>query len=80
MPFVASDNRAAPGDLIESRPNLVAEILSSGNSRSEIESKLADYPGIGARECVLVSPQARTVEVLQLDGNERRGLSIWGVG
>ena len=57
----------------------MAEILSSCNSRSEIESKLADYARIGTRECWVVSSQARTVEVLQLDGTEWRDHSIRGV-
>ena len=51
---------------MEGAPDLVAEILSPGNSRGEIEEKLADYARLGVRECWLISPEARTVEVLAL--------------
>ena len=61
-------------------PDLVVEILSSGNSRAEIQSKLADYALIEVRECWLVSPEGHTVEVLQLEAAEWRRLSIRGVG
>jgi Uma2 family endonuclease len=56
----------------------VVEILSQSNSRADIESKLADYARIGVRECWLVAPQGRTVEVLELDAAEWRRLSIRG--
>ena len=67
-------------DRIHGGPDLVVEILSQSNTRADIESKLSDYAGIGVRECWLVAPQGRTVEVLQLDGGEWSRLSIRGVG
>ncbi len=67
-------------DRIHGGPDLVVEILSLGNSRREIESKLSDYARIGVRECWMVAPQGCTVEVLQLDNGEWRRLSIRGVG
>ena len=56
------------------------EILSPSNSRADIESKLADYAGIGVRECWLVAPEGQTIEVLQLESGEWKRLSIRGVG
>ena len=67
-------------DRIHGGPDLVVEILSPGNSRADIESKLADYARTGVRECWLFAPQGQTVEVLQLDGGEWKRLSIRGVG
>ena len=78
--FVSNENSGILGDFIHGGPDLVVEVLSPGNSRSEIESKLSDYAQIGVRECWLVSPEARTAEVLQLDDGNWRRLFIRGVG
>ena len=78
--FVSNENSEILGDLIHGGPDLVAEILSPSNSRSEIESKLSDYAQIGVRECWLISPEARTAEVLQLDDGQWSRLFIRGVG
>ena len=49
---------------IHSAPQLLVEVLSPANNRREREEKLADYAAIGVPEVWLVSPEARTVEVL----------------
>ena len=54
-------------DRIHGGPDLVIEILSPSNSRADIEGKLADYARIGVRQCCLISPEARSVEVPQLE-------------
>ena len=54
-------------DYIQGPPNLVVEILSPSNTRSDVDDKLSDYGRLGVDECWLVSPEARTVEVLRLD-------------
>ena len=61
---------------IEGGPDLVVAILSPANTRADMEEKLSDYWVIQVQECWLVSPEARTVEVLQPaeSGFERRGL------
>ena len=48
--YVSSGNSGILGDKIEGGPDLVAEILSPGNSRAEIESKLSDYARVLVRE------------------------------
>jgi Uma2 family endonuclease len=48
-------------------PQLVVEVLSPGNTRRERERKLADYASLGVPEMWVVSPEARTVEVLYLE-------------
>jgi Uma2 family endonuclease len=51
---------------IHSAPELVAEVLSPGNMRAEREEKLKDYESLGVPEVWVVSPEARSVEVLSL--------------
>jgi Uncharacterized protein conserved in cyanobacteria len=51
---------------IHSAPELVVEVLSPANTRSEREAKLLDYESIGVAEVWVISPEARTFEVLQL--------------
>ena len=59
---------------IHSAPQLVVEVLSPANTRREREEKLGDHAFIGVPEVWVVSPEARTVEVLLLeDGYFRRG-------
>jgi Uma2 family endonuclease len=52
---------------IHSAPQLVVEVLSPGNTRRERERKLTDYASLGVPEMWVVSPEARTVEVLYLE-------------
>src|ERR1035437_200109 len=52
---------------VPSAPQLVVEVLSLGNTRRERERKLADYASLGVPEMWVVSPEARTVEVLYLE-------------
>jgi Uma2 family endonuclease len=51
---------------IHSAPDLVIEVLSPANTRSERAGKLQDYESLGVPEVWVVSPEAQTVEVLLL--------------
>jgi len=51
---------------IHSAPELVLEVLSPANTRSERVAKLRDYESLGVPEVWVVSPEAQTVEVLLL--------------
>jgi Uma2 family endonuclease len=51
---------------IHSAPELVVEVLSPANRRSEREAKLRDYESIGVPEIWVVSPESQTFEVLLL--------------
>jgi Uma2 family endonuclease len=51
---------------IHSAPELVVEILSPANTRSERTGKLTDYESLGVPEVWVVSTEARTVEVMLL--------------
>jgi Uma2 family endonuclease len=57
---------------IHSAPQLLVEVLSPANNRREREEKLADYATIGVPEVWVVSPEARTGEVLYLEGGYLR--------
>jgi Uma2 family endonuclease len=58
---------------IHSAPQLIVEVLSPANTRLERAEKLDDYASLGVPEVWIVSPEARTVEVLLLeDGHYRR--------
>ena len=51
---------------IHSAPELVVEVLSPANRRSEREEKLRDYESLGVPEVWVVSPEAQTFEILLL--------------
>lgn len=78
--FVSNEHVSILGDQVEGAPDLVAEILSPSNTRSDLEAKLADYAALGVLECWLVSPEARSVEVLELTEGSWARLGICGLG
>ena len=51
---------------IHSPPDLVVEVLSPANTHAERTEKLKDYESLAVPEVWVVSPEARTVEVLLL--------------
>ena len=65
---------------IHSAPELAVEVLSPGNTRAEREEKLRDYESIGVPEVWVVSPEARTVEVLLLEEGRLRTSAILNQG
>lgn len=78
--FVSNQRSGILGQIIEGAPDLVAEILPPVNTRSDLEAKLGDFAALGVPECWLISPEARSVEVLELvEGNWTR-LAISGLG
>jgi Uma2 family endonuclease len=56
---------------IHSAPELVVEVLSPANTRSERAAKLRDYESLGVPEVWVVSPEAQTVEVLRPNNDGR---------
>ena len=65
---------------IHSAPQLLVEVLSPANTRREREEKLADYASIGVPEVWVVSPEARTVEVLYWEDGYLRRAEILASG
>jgi len=59
-----------------SAPELIVEVLSPANTRREREQKLRDYETFGAPEVWVLSPEARTFEVLLLDAGKLKSVSI----
>ncbi|HLF05513.1 MAG TPA: Uma2 family endonuclease [Dehalococcoidia bacterium] len=78
--FVSNERAGILGPVIEGGPDLVVEVLSPANTRSDVEGKLEDYRQVGVQECWLVSPEARSVEVLELGEGEWRRVGIFGLG
>ena len=78
--FVSSARAGIVGQVIEGAPDLVVEILSPGNTRSAMEEKLADYARLAVQECWLVSPEARSVEVMELGEGQWQRVGIFGLG
>jgi Uma2 family endonuclease len=79
--FISNARRYIIGlQVIEGGPDLVVEVLSPTNTRQGLQGKLQDYQTTGVREAWIISPQARTLEVLQLspEGIARSGL--YGLG
>jgi Uma2 family endonuclease len=61
---------------IHSAPELVVEVLSPANTRSERSEKLKDYESLGVPEVWVVSPEAQTVEVLLLTQDRRLATTL----
>ena len=78
--FTGNERAGILGNRIEGGPNLVVEVLSPSNTRTYMQSKLADYASVGVRECWLVSIEDRNIEVLRLEGGEWRRACIRGEG
>jgi Uma2 family endonuclease len=79
--FVSQQRQGIIGSQhIEGGPDLVVEVLSPANTRAEVQNKLQDYWTIQVQECWLVSPEARTVEVLRRAAQEFERASLYGMG
>jgi Uma2 family endonuclease len=61
---------------IHSAPQLAVEVLSPANTRREREEKLGDYASIGVPEVWVISPEARTVEILYLEDSRLRSAQV----
>jgi Uma2 family endonuclease len=86
--FIFLRGRYEVGDLeglqeqpvIEAAPDITIEILSRHETRQMRTDKIDDYRHIGVKECWIVSPQAQTVEILQLSTQGIRTVEIYGIG
>jgi Uma2 family endonuclease len=65
---------------IHSAPELIVEVLSPANTRSERAEKLQDYESLGVPEVWVVSPAARTIEVMLLDAGKLTSVATLRVG
>jgi Uma2 family endonuclease len=79
--FISHWRRSIVGQqAIEGGPDLVIEILSPSNTLSDVQRKLQDYQRVSVREAWIVSPQALTVQVLQLSPERIESLGLFGLG
>ncbi len=62
--FISNENPIERDPVVRGAPDLVVQVLSPSNFRSDVASKLEDYATLGVSECWIVSPEAGTVEVL----------------
>lgn len=58
-------------EYIHSAPELVVEVLSPGNTRAEQARKIRDYETLGVPELWVLSPEARSVEIMHLSADGR---------
>ncbi len=78
--FVRKERVGIIRHVVEGAPDLVVEILSPSNTRSNMEDKLGDYARLGVRESWLVSPEGQTVEVMELDEGNWKRIYLVGIG
>ncbi len=78
--FISRERASIIREQIEGGPDLVIEILSPATSRAQVADKLTDYASIGVRECWIVSPEAQTVEVLELAEGQVKRTGLYGMG
>jgi Uma2 family endonuclease len=79
--FISRERRFIIGQqIIDGAPDLVIEVLSSTNTRQDLQAKLRDYQSIGVREAWIIAPEGRTVEVLQLSSETIQRSGLYGLG
>jgi Uma2 family endonuclease len=64
--FISEARRGICRERIWGAPDLVVEVLSSATRRHDCTMKVAWFKAYGVRECWLVDPVARTVDVMNL--------------
>jgi Uma2 family endonuclease len=67
--FVSTPRLGIIRNQIWGAPDLVVEVLSPGTSRRDRTTKLRWYRAYGVRECWLVDPEDRSVEVIRFGVN-----------
>jgi Uma2 family endonuclease len=70
--FVATDRLHIIDRRIQGAPDLVIEVLSLGTRRYDRQTKLRLYRRYGVRECWLVDPVSRDIEVVAFRPGRRR--------
>src|SRR5206468_3628489 len=65
---------------IHAAPQLIVEVLSPANTRSEPQEKLADCASLSVPEVWVISPEARTVEILLLENGQLRRSALLAEG
>lgn len=66
--YVVRDRLRIAGRYLREAPDLTVEVLSPGTRRFDTEAKFAAYGACGVREAWFVDPEAKTVTVVQGNG------------
>ena len=69
--FIAADRLHICTDRVWGPPDLVVEVLSMGTARHDSTVKLSWFQHYGVRECWLIDPVAREVNVVNFTGSRR---------
>jgi Uma2 family endonuclease len=69
--FIAADRLDICNDRVWGPPDLVVEVLSIGTARHDSTVKLSWFQHYGVRECWLIDPVAREVNVVNFTGSRR---------
>jgi Uma2 family endonuclease len=80
LAMFVKENVVEQDGYIHSAPELVVEVLSPANTRLERTEKLRDYEVLGVPEVWVLSPEARTFEVLQLLEGKLRTVQVLAQG
>ena len=76
LAMFVKENLVEQDGYIHSAPELVVEVLSPANTGAERAEKLRDYEELGVPEVWVLSPEARTFEVLQLMNSKLRTVQV----
>ena len=74
------DTMVVEDGYVHSAPQLAVEVISRSDTPSTIADKLADYAALGVPEAWVVSPEARTVEVLYLEDSRLHRVQLLAEG
>ncbi len=78
--FIAREHADRIGDRVCGVPDLVVEATSPATARVDRMDRLQEYARAGVREYWIVDPDARTVEVYDLEGGAYVPRGKWGPG
>jgi Uma2 family endonuclease len=65
---VLDDRRAADDEWLQGAPDIAIEVLSPENSAEDVELKISQYLGSGAKSFWVVSPKVKHVRIYRADG------------
>jgi Uma2 family endonuclease len=78
--FIATERLSIIGHAIRGPVDLAMEVISAGERERARIAKRDLYEQYGVKEYWIVDPEAHTVEVLSLDGNQYRLVGRWRPG
>jgi len=74
---IAANPPASDPAPLDPAPELVVEIISPSDSVGVLAAKLADYQRVGVQECWVVYPKDRSIEALELSGEDIQSVGVY---